>query len=385
MRGSTRDNALWFNRRSMDAAAGASSCPHHSPVRLSSSVSNPQSPIPNPSHPRPRAFTLIEMLIVVTIMMILVTAAATMMRPATESRRTREAARAINIYLSSARNRAIETGRPCGVMLRHFGTLACALDLQQCAGPPAYCGDTDGAAVRVQVTGTTANTVTVEATIDPAGTCTSSLIAAGDRIQFNYQGPFYRIITVTPATGNATLLTAVCDISPGQMVPWPTAAPFPTVPYRIVRVPTVNTPIMGGAQPLQLPAGAVVDLYGSGIGINGYWGTLGTPVDVSILFAPNGSIESVCVGANQPQRITDPIFLLVGRRERIQNAFVASNPNPDTFTNIQDLTNLWIVINPQTGLVATVEVANSGAATTEADAVAAARFLARDVQSTGGK
>ncbi len=40
------------------------------------------------------AFTLIEMLVVVAIMMVLVAAAATRMRPASESRRIREAARA---------------------------------------------------------------------------------------------------------------------------------------------------------------------------------------------------------------------------------------------------------------------------------------------------
>ena len=78
---------------------------------------NPQSLIPNPSS---RGFTLIEMLIVITIMLILVGAAATAMRPATEGRRIREAARAINVYLSSARNRAMETGRPCGVTFHHF-------------------------------------------------------------------------------------------------------------------------------------------------------------------------------------------------------------------------------------------------------------------------
>ena len=77
----------------------------------------PSSPAPRPSSP---AFTLIEMLVVVAIMMVLVAAAATRMRPASEARRIRESARALNVYLGSARNRAMETGRPCGVILHRF-------------------------------------------------------------------------------------------------------------------------------------------------------------------------------------------------------------------------------------------------------------------------
>ena len=83
-------------------------------------IRNPQSPAHRTARHLANAFTLIEMLIVITITMLLVAASLTTMRPALESRRTREAARAIEVYLSSARNRAMETGRPCGVMLYRF-------------------------------------------------------------------------------------------------------------------------------------------------------------------------------------------------------------------------------------------------------------------------
>ncbi len=62
------------------------------------------------------------MLIVITIMLMLVTVGLTMMRPDVEGRRIREAARSLNVYLSSARNRAIETGTPCGVTFHNFAT-----------------------------------------------------------------------------------------------------------------------------------------------------------------------------------------------------------------------------------------------------------------------
>ena len=66
---------------------------------------------------RRRAMTLVELLVVVAIMLMLAAVAIPAMRPSMEGRKTREAARAINVYLSSARNRAIESGRPVGVQI----------------------------------------------------------------------------------------------------------------------------------------------------------------------------------------------------------------------------------------------------------------------------
>ena len=40
----------------------------------------------------------------------------------------------------------------------------------------------------------------------------------------------------------------------------------------------------------------------------------------------------------------------MGKRERIPPPTYDPN-NPDTFANSQDLNNIWVVINPQTGLV----------------------------------
>ncbi len=140
---------------------------------------------------------------------------------------------------------------------------------------------------------------------------------------------------------------------------------------------------------MQLPAGGVIDIsqYFSGCDD----GTTATVPDFStstddpkIVFAPNGSVDSVYInGVATP--VTQPIFLLVGKRERIPAnpaAYVASNPT--TFANWQDLTNLWIVIIPQTGLVSTVDMAAT-AITTPQTGVPQARQLARDAQSMGGR
>ena len=74
--------------------------------------------------------------------------------------------------------------------------------------------------------------------------------------------------------------------------------------------------------------------------------------DVTILFSPTGAVVSV-VG----MPVTDPIYLMIGKRARIANSFVTGNPNETTLTNWQDLNNLWVTINPQTGMVNTEAVA----------------------------
>ena len=73
----------------------------------------PSWPRPNPAR---RGVTLIELLVVVSIMLIVTVIAVPAMKPALENRKIREAARAVNVYLGSARNHAIELGRPVGVL-----------------------------------------------------------------------------------------------------------------------------------------------------------------------------------------------------------------------------------------------------------------------------
>jgi type II secretory pathway pseudopilin PulG len=96
--------------------------------------------------------TLVEMLIVISIIVILTVASLKLITPA-EDRRVHEAARAVNVYISSARSRAIEIGRPCGVIFRrtnigNFPTASTILD--QCEVPPTFAGDTTDAVVKVQ-------------------------------------------------------------------------------------------------------------------------------------------------------------------------------------------------------------------------------------------
>ncbi|WP_231956545.1 pilus assembly FimT family protein [Posidoniimonas polymericola] len=62
--------------------------------------------------------TLVELLVVITILGILLGAAIPVLSPADDSRRLREAARAVNTFIAGAKSRAKETGRPFGVAFK---------------------------------------------------------------------------------------------------------------------------------------------------------------------------------------------------------------------------------------------------------------------------
>ncbi len=139
----------------------------------------------------------------------------------------------------------------------------------------------------------------------------------------------------------------------------------------------------GAGSALQLPAAEVVDFTASGVDNSPVFGAAG---DVTILFSPNGGVDRLYAnGTFGP--VSQTIFLLVGKRERVSNTFVAAPAaaNQSSWPNYQDLDNIWVTVNPQTGLVVTDQVAASPTATDVASAINAARTLARDAQGMGGK
>jgi prepilin-type N-terminal cleavage/methylation domain-containing protein len=356
---------------------------------------NPQipkslAPRPSPLAP-PRGFTLIEMLIVIGIMLILVGTAATMMKPASESRRIREAARMINIYLSTARNRAMELGRPCGVTFRCFATgqPGFALNADQCEVPPCYCGQSEQSVATVSLQlafqPNLSNLVNVSFFDGSTQeTLPDKMIRPGDCIQFAGQGPLYQIASGgngVDANGylNATgSLTATLDGTLVQAVPWPvTPTQSLPMPYRIFR-----SPVKGSATPLQLPAGSVVDLEASGHGL-----TAPGQQDLTIVFSPTGAVQAVYHGANLETVRQTIYYLLVGRRERVKSTgnFIVDDANEISMANWQDLNNIWVTINLQTGGVSTEPVASSLGSATAGASIDAARGLAQQGQGMGGR
>jgi type II secretory pathway pseudopilin PulG len=373
-----------------------------------------------PPPPSRRGITLVELLVVVGILVVLAMITVPMMQPLSEGRRIREAARAINVYFSRARSKAIQTGRPCGVMLQRLDRQpqACTV-LRQAEVPPPYAGEMPDAVVSPIQAGPGVLRLRVRP-LDMA----PGLIRRGDAIQLNNQGPWYVIFDfpdgagpdldfpVDPITGfinfnfndsdgdgwidNLLLSASLASQGPAA-IPWPGAwlPNGPRVPFQILRQPVASS-----EAPLQLARGAVVDLVASGFDSTlPDWATHDVahnfepdmtnamgPQPVVVMFAPNGSVQGVyyakraydakgtCMGMVYEGRpVVEPIHLLVGKWECIPAAARNASVNvPDAFNpatypdnapqaesglyNWLDATNLWVTLHPQTGLVTVAEL-----------------------------
>ena len=177
----------------------------------------------------------------------------------------------------------------------------------------------------------------------------ASLVLAGDYIQFDHQGPLYTITAVA-----ANQLTVQLALPYAQRTPWPAGTWSRRMPFEVFR-----QPVPSAAAPLQLPQGAVIDLYESGTNSVSFEPVAANPAaPIIVMFSPSGSVQDV-LGAGVCR--TDPMFFLVGRADRVP--LVAAAPatprgptqNEDGMRNYQDTSNLWVTLNPQTGLITTIE------------------------------
>lgn len=295
---------------------------------------------------RRRAITLVELLVVIAIIGILAAFALRQMRMGVEQRGVRELARAVNVYLGSARNRAMELGRPVGVLIeRSLVKPNAAILLRQVDSPPPYAGDVLDARIVLSAAGP--GTWSVSFAPPGAGDSWDRLVNEGDLLQLNYQGPYY-LIEMQGGNKRMIRLINAADLTAGPRLPAEVLAaglPFQVFPR----------PIPAGVAPLKLSADTVIDLQFSGLGDPGTVTLFSAEqcgaAPIYIMFSPNGGVERVSAGAfNAP--VTQPIYLLIGRDERIP-----AGEAEDGLANWQDGNNLWVSINPQTGLIVTSPLA----------------------------
>ena len=312
-----------------------------------------------------------ELLVVATIILIVTAASIPTIKPMVESQLTKQAASTVSTYLNRARARAMATGRPCGVTFEYFdGTYdaeenrgSASLVLSQVETPPYYCGLDQNATVdlyasndRVDLDGRRCRLIypgdLYWAAMVPLPT--SAVVELGRavdvdaKIQFNGVGPFYPIVYYQgkDVNGNVEEAYAVEKL-PGIDLPVLQNATF-----KVVRQPR---PTM--TAPVGLPQGAVVDLE--------YSGTESSPFayawNVTVMFSPDGSVDRYeNNGSDAP---TEPLYFLIGRWDRIAALGVEPDENgkpcsaaEDGLWNYQDPTNVWVSINPTSGLVTTSEV-----------------------------
>ncbi len=296
---------------------------------------------PSPATGRYSAMTLVELMVVTTIIVMVVVISVPVVKPMLESRKQADAAQTLSIYLNSARIRASETGRNCGVLFERYtdnnrmeGGVALypyndtCLIVRQVETPPVYTGSVGDVRVSVEPIGAYGNQV---ADIvfhqwsgsqwlgispkDPGATldkiCTNenpywnNLVRRGDKIQFDGQGPFYTIVQEgsfpDQATGNRTsdnayffyssstkpdlrcpMIAVRSRVENGKDMfdirPIPRTAP---VPFKVIRAPQPTL-----APPIGFPTGIIVDLQYSGIDS---FGTRNASADGQFLWSNVGS------------------------------------------------------------------------------------------------
>jgi len=290
-----------------------------------------------------RAMTLMELLVVIAIMLGMAAVTIPQLQPAMETRRMREAGRSVATYFGSARTKALETGRPCGVTIEPLrnskgivvpGSNSCIV-LRQSLVPLPFGGWSTNSVGRIQMTSynPTSGTATFNADIP----VNKKLVNPGDLIQFNLQGPFYEITSVSDDGGTPSKLSL--DVSNGQLLPWPENSWSQGMKFKIYRRPVPSL-----AKVQQMPPMTAIDL-----GYSGTKSTLsafsGQNLPITIVFSPNGSIDKMYVGDAAPTPVTEPIYLLVGQLDR------AIGANPSDIPNWKDPKCMWIKLSPKTGAI----------------------------------
>lgn len=386
-----------------------------------------------------RAFTLIELLIVIAIISAVTLATVPMILPALDTRRIRESARIVSTQFASAQSEAIARGRSVGVWMERLSAdPSASMDLFLCEVPQTYAGDSENSVAQVKPPASAGITSFVLSMGTDVGW--QNQLRPGDLVRFNYRGPQYVILgeplnklvpnpqdptqvvldsTADSGSNPQTKTIFISSINPANpQLPIPSAG----VPYQIYRQPVKLT---GGVA--QLPAGAVIDLVFSGVGSaqlfqsaapvqsgsNTYTlslqntSTTSSFIDTTdatekaanqrlpiiVTFDKTGALENLYIrGPAAPSasggpkrvelqaiRLTTPIHFLVGKREKSYSL----NSTNVAGQNWTDLENIWVSLNPQTGLVTTAEVAAipSGSTTPLHDT----RVYAQAAQTMGGR
>jgi len=314
---------------------------------------------------RRRAFTLVELLVVVAMLIIVVSVLTTAMQPVVAGREIREAARQLNAFIAGSVARAAENGRPAGIWIERSAAKSnAAFDIFFAEVPPLYAGDAVSSTAQFQSA--------TQVQLQQASLATvADFIRQGDRIRFNYAGPWYEITAVTP--GPPPTVTFTLANNAANQKPPPPYSTGDNVPFQIERGPR-KSPV----SPMQMPSNTAIDLAHSGVGTSGPQFNSAQPNPV-IMFAPGGSVDRVYLHngtAFGPQHVLKTIHLLVGRPDQVGQTpgNLGTEPND----------NRWISINAQTGRVITTENMGAVDRDSDGDVMDDARQFAVSGQGMGG-
>lgn len=309
----------------------------------------------------------------------------------------------VSSFVAKAQSRAVGRREWSGFMLAAINASSlAAVDLFLVDVPPVYRGDTVPAVLTI--TGSTTTTRTVSGTTGQltfSGTSAGEAgLRANDLIRFNGSGPYYQI----DAGGNAVTGTSIrfeprgfdsgADEDAGFQLhntPWPPAG----VPLAFE---VFRQPVTAGS-PLSLGESRAVDLRWSGVGpptltvglqtfsdsyrpfaINATDAVATSGASTAVLFDGTGRLRQVvCQSGATTRRIavTGPVYLLIGRADRVAQDFVVSPTDDSAGANWQYPDSFWVAIDPATGVVKTAECTPNAAGTTDLERCVNSQALIR--------
>ncbi len=337
-------------------------------------------PVNNSPASSRHGFTLVELIVVIVVVLTVSGLAIGFLAPDNESRRIRESARQISSMMQSARAKAIETGRPVGVLIEpDANNVYRATSLQLVEVAPLFGGDFATSGAIIEPSSSTQADVYLGSGLDRSmnpprfntpDSAWVDLIRPGDTIRFNRQGHYYLIINVDPgAAGNANVPALQIQAIDGGFPPYafyPLPDPMNSdlwlqVPYEILRQPETSA-----GTPLELPDGIVIDLSMSGIGKAGHlpgFDALNDPMypnnagPIALMFTPKG--QAAVWAPNDPtgafvlQAIPfDSVFLNIGTNEAVWGG---GNVSTSDTCNTALPSSYWVTVHHQTGQVTSAE------------------------------
>jgi prepilin-type N-terminal cleavage/methylation domain-containing protein len=252
------------------------------------------------------AFTLVEMLVVITIILIL-TAIGVMAIPSVQERSMQSGADQLQGWLFIAKQRAKTEGRPTGLRILFDPATKQASQCQYIYQPDDYAAPGSSCTLN-----TNTNTVTFTVNLTGSG------VQRGDYLEFYRCGGVYPIRDVTATT-------ATLDAAPAALtgVNNPTGKTFE---YRIIRQPV----LLPGEGTLQLPDGVVID-NNANTSLNVPTRTANGTVFYEVLFSPQGGLvgrgtgsDGLCVLWVSNTRNTSTFPLLVAIQAH--TGFIAVHP-----------------------------------------------------------
>ena len=295
-----------------------------------------------------RGMTLVELMVVVLILGLLAVTVLPNLANSADSRKIREAARAVSSFVAASQSQAI-SGRSGGgiridVLGSPMGSNDAALDVGMVMIPQPYCGDDPGSVVTVVPDSSDSSMAVLTFT---GGFSDSPLKDAenewlrylrirfgGSRIEFMFK-PTLGTVYMQDGIGLSNLpdLNQTIDNTS-----WPQGA----VSYEITAGPLRN-----GNASLTLGDGVAIDMTYSYIGTNPIF-VLNSSVDIDsavhVLFDSAGVPTSwISDGLKKP--FSETLFLLINSVEAIQNNTSLTEPG-----------GYWVAIDPRGGVPKVAEV-----------------------------